>query len=171
MNKILTKIKYGVFICIILTLITNCTLIPCDWDSDLNLVEKKPQDKFIIGKYKLDKRTLKKIKGYENSQNTELIINTDGTFEVKNTPKGIMHFMRFENSDEINTTSTGEWKSSYNKGTAQLHVSIKCDTTNTGVTGFGALWRIYEKNNKAVIFIMVDNPDECTAVRFEKDKK
>ena len=168
MRKSLTEIKFGIFISIILTSISSCSLIPCGWDSDLNLIEKKPQTEFLVGKYKLDERTLKYIQGYENAISAELNIKSDGTFEMRNVPKGTLDFMGYYYSMDTNVNATGNWKTNYRKGTAELNVSVKFDSTKTDLTDFGTSWRIYEKDDKPIVFIMVGDPDECSAARFEK---
>ena len=92
MKKSPSEIKIGICIITILTTILSCTLIPCGWDSDLDLVEKNPKNEFMIGKYKLDERTVEYIPGYENFQNAELNIKSDGTFEMRNIPKRTFDF-------------------------------------------------------------------------------
>ena len=168
MIKLLTAIKIGISIIIILTTISSCTLIPCGWDSDLDVLEEKPTNEFLIGKYKLDERTIKYIQKYENSQNAELNIKADGTFEMRNIPKGTLDFIGYYDSMDINIDAIGEWKTSYDKGTAELNVNVQFDSTKTNLTDFWTSWRIYEKGKKAVVFIMVGDPDECAAARFER---
>ncbi len=168
MRKSLSEIKIGIYIITILFTISSCTLIPCGWDSDLDLVENNPKKEFLIGKYKLDERTVKHIQGYENSQNAKLNIKADGTFEMRNTPKRTFDFMSNYNSKDSVVDATGNWKTSYNKGTAELNVNVHFDSTKTDLTDFWTSWRIYEKNGKAIIFIIVGDPDGCSAARFEK---
>ena len=62
----------------------------------------------------------------------------------------------------------GKWKTSYNKGTAELNVNVQFDSIKTDLTDFWTSWRIYEKDGKAVVFIIVGDPDSCSAARFEK---
>ena len=168
MKKSLPEIKIGIYIIIILISISSCTLIPCGWDSDLDLVEKKPENEFLIGNYKLDERTLKYIQGYENSQSAELNIKSDGTFEMRNTPKRTFDFMSNYNSRDTIVDAIGKWKANFSKGTAELNVNVQFDSTKTDLTDFWTSWKIYEKDKKAIIFIIVGDPDNCSSARFEK---
>ena len=166
LNEHMGKLLLGLYLLILLT-ISSCTLIPCGWDSDLNTIEEKPQVEFLIGKYKLDDRTLKYIQGYQNAQNAELNIKPDSTFEMRKVPKGTLDFMGYYKSMDINVDASGTWKTSFDKGTAELIVNIEFDSTKTDLTDFWTTWRIYEKDEKPVIFIMIGDPDECAAARFE----
>ena len=168
MKKSPSEIKIGICIITILTTILICTLIPCGWDSDLDLVEKNPKNEFMIGKYKLDERTVEYIPGYENFQNAELNIKSDGTFEMRNIPKRTFDFTSNYNSNNDVVDAIGKWKTSYNKGTAELNVNVQFDSIKTDLTDFWTSWRIYEKDGKAVVFIIVGDPDSCSAARFEK---
>ncbi|MDY0089432.1 MAG: hypothetical protein RBR78_03605 [Flavobacteriaceae bacterium] len=151
--------------CVFLITISSCTLIPCGWDSDLDSVKEKPTNEFLIGKYQFDERT-KHIQGFENSQNAELNIKSDGTFEINNIPKRALDFNAsyMDKSIDVN----GEWKANYYKEKALLNVKFMFDSTKTDLNDFYTSWRIYKKDQKAVIFIMVGDPDECSAARFEK---
>ncbi|HTO36528.1 MAG TPA: hypothetical protein VLZ72_09825 [Flavobacterium sp.] len=159
------KIILRAIFCVFLITISSCTLIPCGWDYDLDLVKEKPTNEFLIGKYQFDERT-KHIQGFENSQNAELNIKSDGTFEINNIPKRALDFNASYMDKGINVS--GEWRTSYRKGTAQLGVLVMFDSTKTDLNDFYTSWRIYKKDQKAVIFIMVGDPDECSAARFEK---
>lgn len=156
---------------LVLSAISSCTLIPCGWDSDLDSVEEKPQTEFLIGKYKLDERTLKYIQGYENAHSAELNIKPDGTFEMRKIPQGTFDFMGYYNSMDINVDASGTWKTSFDKGIAELNVKVEFDNTKTDLPDFWTSWRIYEKDEKPVIFIMVGDPDECAVARFERIKE
>lgn len=136
MKKYLSELKIGIFIITTLTAISSCTLIPCGWDSDLNLVEKSPKNEFLIGNYKLDERTIKHIQGYENSQSAELKIKSNGTFEMLNTPKRTFDFMSNYNSKDTVVDASGKWKTSYKKGTAELNVNVEFDSTKTDLSDF-----------------------------------
>ena len=149
---------------------SSCTYIPCGWDSDLDTIKEEPQTENLIGRYRLDERTIKFIPGYENAQEAELNINADGTFDMQKIPKGTFDFMEYYNSMDINIDAKGRWKTSFNKGTAKLHVNVKFDSTKTDLKDFWTSWRIYEKDKKPVIFIIVGDPDECAAARFERIK-
>lgn len=159
------KIILRAIFCVFLITISSCTLIPCGWDSDLDSIKEKPTSEFLIGKYKFDERT-KRIQGFENSQNAELNIKSDGTFEIKNIPKRALDFNASYMDKSIDVS--GEWRASYREGTAQLGVLVMFDSTKTDLNDFYTSWRIYKKDQKAVIFIMVGDPDECSAARFEK---
>lgn len=159
------KIILRAIFCVFLITISSCTLIPCGWDSDLDSIKEKPTSEFLIGKYKFDERT-KRIQGFENSQNAELNIKSDGTFEINNIPKRALDFNASYMDKGIDVS--GEWRTSYREGTAQLGVLVMFDSTKTDLNDFYTSWRIYKKDQKAVIFIMVGDPDECSAARFEK---
>ncbi|MFC3972622.1 hypothetical protein [Maribacter confluentis] len=64
---------------------SNCTLAPCTTDSDLDYVTENPNPKFLVGKYELDTKTLENDV-FRNSENLELIINSDQTFRITNLP-------------------------------------------------------------------------------------
>ena len=160
------KPQFGIYF-LILSAISSCTLIPCGWDSDLDTVEEKPKAEFLIGNYTLDERTINYIQGYENAQNAELSLKPNGTFNMRKIPKGTFDFMGYYKSMDISVDASGTWKTSFDKGTAELNVKVEFDSTKTDLADFWTSWRIYEKDNKPVIFIMVGDPDECAAARFE----
>ncbi len=161
------KIILRAIFCVFLITISSCTLNPCGWDSDLDSIKEKPTSEFLIGKYKFDERT-KRIQGFENSQNAELNIKSDGTFEMKNIPKGTLDFMSYYDSMNVNIDANGKWKVIYHKGAAELSVKVMFDSTKTDLNNFYTSWKIYKKDKKAVILIMVGDIDECSAARFEK---
>ena len=157
-------------IVLFLSLAGSCALIPCSWDADLDALEKTPQADFLVGAYMLDERTLNYVPGYENAQNAVLNLNPDGTFEMRNVPKGTFDFMGYYDEMNVTVDAKGTWKVGYGKGTAELNVSVEFDSTLTDLSNFWTSWRIYEKDKKPIVFIMVGDPDECAAVRFEPKK-
>lgn len=164
----LQKNALRIISCMFLITSLSCTLIPCRWNSDLDLLKEKPTNEFLIGKYKIDEKT-KRIQGFENAQNAELIIKSNGTFEMKNIPKRTLDFDASYTDKNIDVN--GEWKTNYYDEKALFNAKFMFDSTKTDLKNFMTSWIIYKKDKKAIISIMVGDPDECSSVRFEKITK
>lgn len=77
----------------------------------MTLVTENPQTDFLTGKYKLDQRTLNRVQGYESAADSRLTINTDGTIEMSDVPKGTFDFIGYDKSDGVTIDAKGNWKS------------------------------------------------------------
>ena len=159
--------KKWLIIVITLLLIISCNLLPCGWDYDLYKIHNEPTSEFIIGKYKLDERTLNYIPEYENAKNAELILEENGTLILKNIPIGTFDFMDYYNETEQNVNAIGNWKVRSGKYTANLDVDINFEKEYSKLD-MTTSWKIYEKERKPVIFIIIGDSDSCTAARFIK---
>ena len=145
----------------------SCNLVPCGWDYDLYKIHNKPTPKFLIGKYKLDKRTLNYIPGYKNAKNAELILEENGALIFENIPIGTFDFMDYYDETEKNVNAIGKWKVRSGNYTANLDVDINFEKAYSKLD-FSTSWKIYEKEGKPVIFIIIGDPDSCAAARFIK---
>ena len=162
------RIENTLYLLFILITISSCTLIPCSSYSGLKYVKENPKTDFLVGTYKIDDWTLDKTQGYENSQDARLIINSDGTFQMVNIHRGTIDFRTPYEFDRIKMNANGEWKTYSDKRSAEFSVNFKFEPSKTDLRNFGTTWGIYEKDKKAVIFIRVGDPDECSSVRFIK---
>ncbi len=157
-------------IMLILSTYSSCTLVPCFSDSGLNYLNNNPKPDFLIGTYKLDEWTLNNTQGYKNSHSAQMQINTDGTFQLINIPKGTIDFNTLHYSEGKKINISGKWKSKFsNELKAELDVTFLLDSTKNNINNFTSTsWKIYQKNQNAVIYIRVGDPDDCAAVRFKK---
>ncbi len=167
MTKILRNNKNLLIIGIIFPLIIGCNLFPCGWATDLDEIDKKPTPDFLIGKYKLEERTLNFIPGYENAKNAELNLEKNGSLIIKNTPIGTFDFMDYYNETDQNVNAIGNWKARSGKYTAKLRVNLNFEKEYSELD-VSTSWKIYEKDGKPVIFIILGDPDSCAAARFIK---
>ncbi len=167
MKKKLLNIEKWLILGIICSIQISCNIIPCGWTTDLTEVNEKPNSDFIIGIYRLDERTINFIPGYEKAGNAELNLKKDGTLEIKDTPIGTFDFMDYYDENDQNVNVIGKWKIRDGKDTAELSVDLnfeeKYSELNTSTS-----WKIYEKDEKPVIFIILGDPDSCASARFIK---
>ena len=151
-------------IVISLLLLISCNLVPCGWDYDLYRIHNKPTTKFLIGNYKPDERTRNYIKEYKNA---ELILEENGSLIFKNTPIRTFDFMNYYDETEKNVNAIGKWKVKSGNYTANLDVDLNFEKAYSKLD-YSTTWKIYEKEGKAVIFIIIGDPDSCAVARFIK---
>jgi hypothetical protein len=165
-----TKLILALFV---LFTLSNCSLAPCLPDSNLEYVTDNPKSAFIAGKYKLESK-ISKYEVLENTENTELIINEDFTFQINNLPIEGWSFGVFQEKENILINILGKWKITkgengfLNKKNSIFHVNYDLENSEENSTGYSSSWKIYQKNGKAVIFYSLGDPDNCEAVRFIK---
>ena len=151
----------------------NCSLAPCLSDSGLEYVTDNPKSDFITGKYKLESK-ISKYEVLENTENTELIINEDFTFQINKLPIEGWSFGVFQEKENILINILGKWKiiegenGFLNKKNSIFHVNYDIENSKGNSTGYSSSWKIYQKNGKAVILYSLGDPDNCEAVRFTK---
>ncbi len=165
-------LKYTGRFCLLFMLLAiwGCTLIPCDCYSDMGPLTVKPKTNFIAGLYQLDDWTLQNLKGCNAAQNAIFRIKPDGTFEMRNIPMAILSYNAYYKSTDEKLSVNGTWSAVFDKGTAKLSVDFNYESQ----AGFGKIfssWNMYIKNQKPVILIIVGDPDECAAARFERISK
>lgn len=168
MTSLLTKIKIRTYVLAALVFISSCRLIPCPWDSDLDLFDEKPKNELLIGKYQFDQRTLNHVPGYDKAQNAKLELNVDGTFEMTGIPKGTFDHIHYHELDSTTVGAFGHWTAGFDEGTAELNVRVKFDSAETDLKDFWTSWKIYLKDKNPIILIVLGDPDSCLAARFEK---
>ena len=151
----------------------NCSFIPCLSDSGLEYVTDNPKSDFITGKYKLESK-ISKYEVLENTENTELIINEDFTFQINNLPIEAWSFGVFQEKENILINILGEWKiiegenGFLDKKNSIFRVNYNVENNTESPMGYSSSLRIYQKNGKAVIFYSLGDPDSCEAIKFIK---
>ncbi len=151
----------------------NCSLVPCLSDSGLEYVTDNPKSDFIAGKYKLESK-ISKYGVLENTENTELIINEDFTFQINNLPIEGWSFGVFQEKENILINILGKWKiiegenGFLNKKNSIFQVNYDVENSEENEKGYSSSWKIYQKNGKAVIFYSLGDPDSCEAIKFIK---
>ncbi|RNL83706.1 hypothetical protein ED312_14575 [Sinomicrobium pectinilyticum] len=164
------KYRWGIYAIFGMGILTNCSrIIPCNLNSGLDAISHNPKPEFLIGKYKLDAKTIKTVKEYKNIKDGYLIIKSDGTFEMKNIPEGTFDFDAYYDGKIEGIDVRGSWKSTAHDESAHLVMDINFNKEQTDLKGYLASWQIYVKDEKAVILIPIGDPDECMAVRFLKE--
>ena len=153
---------------LILMTFSSCYLIPCGADQGIDAVKEEPTNEFLTGTYRLDETTVKFMPGFENANKALLILGSNGILEMKDVPLGTIDFDAYYDSMHINVNAKGEWKSSYNERQAKLQVNFKFENSEKEPINYITSWKIYERDGTPVIYIMVGDPDECVAARFEK---
>jgi hypothetical protein len=162
-----------ILVFILSIIFSNCTLAPCLSDSDLDYVTENPNPEFLVGRYKLDNKTLK-YNIFKNSENLELIISSDHTFRINNLPIEGWEFGVFQEKNNIQLNILGKWKTFQgkngilNKENSIFHTSYNIENNQGDSSAYGGSWKIYEKNGIPVIFYGLGDPDNCEAVRFIK---
>ena len=146
-------------------ILSGCTLIPCEWDSDLDLVKSNPNVSELVGTYYPDDKTKERIKGFTGS--SKMTLTEDNKFVFESFPEGAFDFDAYYQKNINTVNGFGKWRPYFSKGTAELSVSVDYGKPNSNDKfNFGTSYRIYKKDGQFVIFIMVGDPDECSAVRL-----
>ena len=157
-----TKHKlFKVFIFFTICLIqTSCYFVPCLNTTDLEVINKISDNSLLIGTYKIEKKKLDFIFGYDNS---ELNLKNDGTFEITNAS---IDFFTIGNFDNNKVNTNGKWNVEKGKYTLRLNI----DSTKHFRNSYNSTnWDIYIKNKKPVIVIEYGDPDSCYAARYFKE--
>lgn len=134
---------------------------------------ENPKPEFLVGKYKLDNRTLE-YEIFKDSGDVELVINKDHTFQILKLPIEGAQFGVFNEKKNIRININREWKTFEGKNdflsreNSIFHVSYNHDYNDSDSMGYGGSWKIYEKGGKPVIFYILGDPDSCEAVRYIK---
>ena len=161
--------KITVLSLIILLFVNGCTLIPCDWKSDLDTVTVAPEDIDLVGTYRPDERTLKRFEGF--TKNSKIVLHTDSLYTFEDLPKVTFGGMAYSYKDKT-VNGGGKWRSYPSSGTAELLVSVDFgEQSSTEDYDYGTSWSIYKKEGQYAIAIIVSDPDECSAIRFIKENK
>ncbi len=145
---------------IILFVFNGCRL-PCYTSSDLEIIDKKPELNFLVGNYIVD---YKNKRGIDDTNKIKLTINTDSTFNLYNYPVGKIDLLELKN--DTRDTLTGTWYANYFDFNPTSSLSIfynkKYDLE------LSRPWSVYKKENKAVLVVEFDDPDQCYYMRFVK---
>lgn len=142
------------------TILHSCRL-PCDTRGDLEIIDKKPKLNFLVGKYIVD---YENKRGVDNTNDIKLNINADSTFILYNYPVGLIDLLDVKN--EIRDTINGTWYSNYFDFNQTSSFSI---FYNKGANLKPCRsWSVYKKDNKAVLVVEFDDPDQCYYMRFIK---
>jgi hypothetical protein len=149
----------------IVIVLSGCSLIPCNSNSELDSLNAKPKDDELVGTYLPDRRTLLDIPGIQT--NSKMILTKDHKFVFENIPKSTFHTEAFYNESYDLVNGIGEWQSDFTEYTAELFVKVDEEELNSeGKFDFATSWKIYKYGKKHVIFIIVGDPDECAAIRL-----
>jgi len=160
--RVITTVIY----LIIILLLSSCYLIPCGWDSDLQTVKGQTSTKSLVGTYRLDQISKQTIPNYNKLDNSEIVLQENGKLTYRNVPVSTFDFEKYyENNNQL-TNGTGQWSVDNNVGNEELFVTL--DNTEL-LNAYSTSFRLYKKDNKYVIFIIMGDPDECLAARFVKE--
>ncbi len=146
---------------IILFIFNSCRL-PCNNNHDLEVVNKKPELNFLVGNYIID---YENKRGINNTNEIKLAVNPDSTFTLYNYPIGKIDQSILRNV--VKDTLLGTWHSNYlnTKYTASFGINYSKDSE---LNYYPRSWSVYKKENKAVLAIEFDDPDQCNYIRFVK---
>jgi hypothetical protein len=148
---------------LIIPIITICSCrLPCNNNDDLTQVNKKPSLEFLAGNYKVD--NLNKH-GIKNTDNIKLTINLDSTIIFYNYPIEIIDqtVLKVTNKDTI----VGTWLSNYydEDETSSFIITYNKEYN---LNYYPRSWSVYIKDNKPVLVVEFDDPDQCYYMRFIK---
>lgn len=118
----------------------------------------------ISGYYKVDRV----INNNYDSQNTEMLLKTDGTFYIRNISSSVFTYSR---RFEKKITLTGNWELvSLHENKYYLSMDQYFDPEHE-IMNRGASYKIMIKDKIPVIVLKYGDPDECSAIRFIKKNK
>lgn len=160
--NIYKKVCNRVAVCLLL-LASSCNYLPCGWDDDLSQVSTIPIEQTIIGQYIPDEITKEIIPGYKISP-AQIILENDGIMKFQNIPGSTFDFEKYYSNNHEPISGSGNWQVDNKENKIELDVKLKFQP-NT-LSNYGTSYRLYKKNGKYVIFIIVGDPDECSAARF-----
>ena len=152
------------FINLLFVLLSSCYLIPCNYYSDLNKFNNKPNFKQLVGNYQLD------IEPPASRAQAQLILKKDSTFILKEVPVGVLNVFNsdFEQDDNSLENIIGTWQiSDYGKETS-LSVDINWSQIDEKLDDSQTSWKLYEKDNKPIVLIILGDPDSCESLKFIK---
>ena len=152
------------FLLIILIAISSCTLIPGPYYSDLDNFDEKPENKQLIGQYQLD------IEPPASRAQAQLVLKKDSTFILKDVPVGVLKYFYSDYTKDHNNLEniTGNWKVSENKDDSNFSVKIQLRNIDEKLDNISKDWKLYEKDNKPVVSIILGVPDSCETLNFIK---
>ena len=142
----------------IILLLFSCNYLPCGWDSDLQILKQAPLINELVGVYKPDSITKQNISGFRLA---EFVLDSNGNLVFKNIPIGALDIERQNDQSPMN--GVGRWDVNSN---AQISVNLKFEGHEAG---FRTSYRLYNKNGRKVIFMIIGDPDECSAARFVQE--
>ncbi|MDG2194102.1 MAG: hypothetical protein P8K77_04490 [Polaribacter sp.] len=156
----LLKVYFHIFL---ILFFSSCYLIPCNFDSGLDELNKKQKDSFFIGEYVVEKSINNNFK----TDKSIIKLKRDGTIEMNNMPIDIFDFMKPDK--EINVKGT--WKQNFIEDRLEdryyLPTDLEFDKKDDIKGGLRTI-KIYTKNNKPVLLIKFGDPDNCSALHFIK---
>jgi hypothetical protein len=130
------------------------------------MVKGQTSMKSLVGAYRFDEISKQTIPGYENLDNSEIVLQENGKLTYRNVPISTFDFEKFYNNNNQLINGNGQWSINNNEGKEDLFVTL--DSTEL-LNAYSTSFRLYKKENKYVIFIIVGDPDECVAARFVKE--
>ena len=150
----------------IIVLSYSCHVIPCGWDSDLQPVKGQPSMKSLIGIYRPDKMTKQSVSEYEKLDSSEIVLQEEGKLIFKNIPISTIDIEKYSDNNNQLINGTGKWTVRNDEGEAEIFVTLNYAGSSSG---FLTSYSLYKKEDKYVIFIIIGDPDECSAARFIKE--
>ncbi|MFK7833857.1 MAG: hypothetical protein AB8B52_11310 [Winogradskyella sp.] len=136
-------------------IVQSCYLIPCTFNSDLDVINEQITAENVSGIYKIEKRTIDYVKGYENSV-AYIELKPDGNLIYSDITN---HTLNYFNIDTISLVSgIGTWE-------------IKNKGVYTSINRVGNHWKLFKKNDNYVISQLYGDPDDCLFTRFIKETK
>lgn len=153
--------KTVIILFIILFVFNGCRL-PCYTSSDLEIVDEKPELNFLVGNYIVD---YENKRGIDDTNKIKLTINADSTFTLHNYPVGKIDLLDLKN--DIRDTLTGSWNSNFFSSDTTSSFLFKYNK-EYNLKYYPISWSVYKKENKAVLVVEFDDPDQCYYMRFVK---
>ena len=119
----------------------------------------------MVGEYKLD------INPPASRAPAKLTLKKDSTFIIKQIPIGVLNvfYSDYKQDDNNLENITGTWKITDNYDELKLSVDIQLSDINDKLDNIWTSWKLYEKDNKPVVLIILGDPDSCNALKFIKN--
>ena len=131
--------------------------------------EEKPEEKNLVGSYKLDLSKADCISDADKEKNPQITLSADGTFSVANFPV----FTEFEKYEMCN--GKGKWNVEREESWRCWGIFINYNSLYNSQTGDSAKtfitnYFIYGKKDPFKIYVIISDPDLWYGMLFEKTK-